>query len=110
MPNLTVPSVIGMYYYDAQQALLSAGLCIAPPVPVLGTPGGVFGFTADSDVTADSDATADEGANDFSPMSPGYVLNQSISSGSQVPQQTQVTITVIGFQVINQPGILVPVL
>ena len=74
-----VPNVVGLYYYDAQLAILNASLLTAPPVWVL--------------------AAAD----------PGYVTAQSLAAGATVNQQTQMTITVSGFPVVNQPGIVVPV-
>jgi beta-lactam-binding protein with PASTA domain len=40
---------------------------------------------------------------------PQYVISQSIAAGTQFTQQTQVTITVSGFTVINQPSIPTPV-
>jgi eukaryotic-like serine/threonine-protein kinase len=75
-----VPNVIGMLYSDAQLALGNARLLIASPVWALS-------------------AT----------VKPQYVISQSISAGSQVAEQTQVTIVVSGFSVTNQPGVVVPV-
>jgi beta-lactam-binding protein with PASTA domain len=81
-PHVTqsvVPDVVGQYYYDAQLAILAAGMLIAPPVWSL------------------------------SEVSPGYVIAQSLAAGTLVNPQTQMTITVSGFPVINQPGVVVPV-
>jgi beta-lactam-binding protein with PASTA domain len=78
-PNL-VPNVIGKYYYDAQQAILAAAMLIAPPVWALS-----------------------------STINPGYVISQSIAAGTNVNPQTPMTITVAGFPVTNQPGVVVPV-
>jgi beta-lactam-binding protein with PASTA domain len=77
---LTVPNVVGMFYYDAQLALLDAGFLIGQPLWALsGT------------------------------VLPQYVISQSLPAGRQVTTQTQVLITVAGFPVVNQPGIIVPV-
>lgn len=76
----TVPNVVGKFYYDAQLALLQARLLIASPVFVLS-----------------------------STVLPQYVISQSIAPGSQVAEQTQVTITVSGFKVIMQPNTSVAV-
>jgi beta-lactam-binding protein with PASTA domain len=77
---VTVPNVIGRFYYDAQLVLLQAGFLIASPTWVLS-----------------------------STVLPQYVISQSIAAGTQFTQQTQVTITVSGFTVINQPSIPTPV-
>ena len=76
----TVPNVVGLYYYDAQLAILDASLRIAPPIFVLS-----------------------------STVLPGYVISQSLVAGSQVNAQQQMTITVAGFQVVNQPNKIVAV-
>ena len=76
----TVPNVVGEYYYDAQLNILDAGFWIAPPVFVLS-------------------AT----------VIPGYVISQSVPAGTRTPNLEQITITVAGFPVTNQPGIIVPV-
>lgn len=72
----TVPNVVGMFYYDAQLALGTARLLIAPPV-----------FVVSSTVLKQ------------------YVISQSIAGGSVVPENTQVVITVSGFPVINLPAV-----
>ena len=77
---VTVPNVVGLFYYDAQLALLNAGFLIAQPA---------FALSAT--------------------VLPQYVISQSIAAGTQFTQQTQVTIVVSGFRVTNQPGISVPV-
>jgi eukaryotic-like serine/threonine-protein kinase len=77
----TVPNVVGMFYYDAQLTILDVGLQIAPPIPALSTT-----------------------------VLPQYVISQSIPAGTQVAEQTQVTIVVSGFTVLQQPGIPTPVL
>ena len=77
---ITVPNVVGLFYYDAQLALLNAGFLIAQPA---------FALSAT--------------------VLPQYVISQSIAAGTQFTQQTQVTIVVSGFRVTNQPGISVPV-
>jgi hypothetical protein len=77
---VTVPNVVGLYYYDAQLALLSVGLYIAQPVFVLS-----------------------------STVLPTYVISQSIAPGTQINAYTQVTITVSGFTVTNQGGSPLPV-
>jgi beta-lactam-binding protein with PASTA domain len=77
---VTVPNVVGMYYYDAQLAILNASLLTAPPVWVLAPT-----------------------------VLPGYVTSQSIAAGNPVTLQALMSITVSGFPVINQPGIVVPV-
>jgi hypothetical protein len=41
---------------------------------------------------------------------PQYVISQSLREGTQVAQQTIMTITVSGFTVVQQPNIPVPVL
>lgn len=77
---LTVPNVVGLFYYDAQLAILDAGFLIGPPIWALsGT------------------------------VLPQYVISQSIPAGTLVSNQTQILITVSGFPVINQPGIITPV-
>jgi len=75
-----VPNVVGMLYSDAQLALGQARLLIASPVWMLSN-------------TVKSQ----------------YVISQSISAGSTVPEQTQVTIVVSGFSVLQQPGVPTPV-
>jgi beta-lactam-binding protein with PASTA domain len=75
-----VPNVVGKFYSDAQLALGNARLLIAPPVWVLSNT-----------------------------VAPQYVISQSIAAGSLVAEQSQVTIVVSGFPVINQPGVVVPV-
>ena len=77
---LTVPNVVGKFYYDAQLALLDAGFLIAPPQFVLS-----------------------------STVLPQYVISQSLPAGTHATQQIQVTITVSGFPVVNQPGVIVAV-
>src|SRR5271157_3161776 len=77
---LYVPDVVGEYYYDAQLDILDAGLRIAPPTWALS-----------------------------STVLPQYVISQSLSAGSFVPQQTQMSIVVAGFPVTNQPSSIVPV-
>jgi len=107
--SIYVPNVVGMYYYDAQQALLGAGFMIAPPswispTTISGTGGA---FTADSDLTIDAPITVDATTGTGNPVSfsiPGIVVTQSLAPGTQCIQQTQVTITVVGFTVINQPN------
>jgi beta-lactam-binding protein with PASTA domain len=78
--TLTVPNVVGMFYYDAQLALLDAGFLIDQPLWALSTT-----------------------------VKPQYVISQSLAPGTQVTTQTQILITVSGFPVINQPGIVTPV-
>lgn len=75
-----VPNVVGEYYYDAQLAILQAGMLIQPPKFVVDTA-----------------------------VNPGYVIAQSLVAGTQVNPQTPMTITVSGFLVTNQPGVIVPV-
>ena len=77
---LVVPNVVGLYYYDAQLALLQAGFLIAPPVFV-NAPGVV----------------------------PGIVTTQSLAAGVAVTVQTQITITASGFLVPMQGGTIQPV-
>ena len=77
---VTVPNVVGKYYYDAQLAILQAGLLIQPPKFVINNS-----------------------------VNPGYVISQSLVAGTQVSPQTPMSITVSGFQVVNQPGVIVPV-
>lgn len=77
---VTVPNVVGLYYYSAQLALLQAGLLIAFP-NFVNAPGIV----------------------------PGIVTGQSIAAGTVVNPQTLVTITVSGFLVQMQGGQTVPV-
>jgi beta-lactam-binding protein with PASTA domain len=76
-----VPDTVGMFYYDAQLAILDAGLLIAPPNLVIS-----------------------------SLVLPQYVISQSLKEGTQVAQQTPMTITVSAFTVVQQPGIPTPVL
>lgn len=108
----TVPNVIGMFYYDAQLAILDAALRIAQPIwGFASTVQGSIGWTADSTtITADSSITVDSSTviQNF-PVNPQYVYAQSIPPGTTVLQGSQVTITVQGFPVVNQPGIIVPV-
>lgn len=66
----TVPNVVGKYYYDAQLTLLGNALLIAPPVFVLSNT-----------------------------VLPSYVISQSIAAGAVVGVNTQVVITVSGFQI-----------
>lgn len=81
VPTLvTVPNVVGKFYYDAQLAILQAGLFIAPPTWVLSTT-----------------------------VIPQYVISQSLTAGALVTPQTQMTIVVSGFSVLVQPGIPTPV-
>jgi beta-lactam-binding protein with PASTA domain len=77
---ITVPNVVGLFYYQAQLALLQAGFLIAYPT-----------FALSNTVL------------------PQYVISQSIAPGTQFTQQTQVTIVVSGFSVLQQPGIPTPV-
>lgn len=82
-PGITqtvVPNVVGDYYYDAQLAILDASLLIAPPVWVLAPN-----------------------------VIPGYVVSQSLVAGISVNAQTQMTITVSGIPVVDQPGVVVAV-
>ena len=78
---LIVPNVVGMYYYDAQLALLEAGIRTAPPNIVI-APG----------------------------VNPGYVTAQSLVAGTPVTGQPQCIITVSGFINQLQGGAQVPVL
>lgn len=81
IPTLvTVPNVVGKFYYDAQLAILQAGLFIAPPTWVLSTT-----------------------------VNPQYVISQSLTAGIQVTPQTLLSIVVSGFSVLQQPGIPTPV-
>ena len=75
-----VPNVVGLYYYDAQLAILQASLLIAPPNFVL-APG----------------------------VTPGIVTGQSLPSFPYVAVGTAMTITVSGFPVIMQPDTVQPV-
>jgi beta-lactam-binding protein with PASTA domain len=77
---LTVPNVVGKFYSDAQAQILQAGFFIAYP-------------------TFQLSAT----------VLPQYVISQSLPAGTQFTQQTQVTIVVSGFSVLQQPGIPTPV-
>jgi beta-lactam-binding protein with PASTA domain len=77
---ITVPNVVGLFYVDAQLALLHAGFLIAQPQFVLS-----------------------------STVLPQYVISQSIPAGTVFTQQTQVTIVVSGFPVTNQPGVIIGV-
>lgn len=76
----TVPNVVGKFYYDAQLAILQAGFLIAYP-------------------TFQLSAT----------VLPQYVISQSLAAGAQFTQQTQMTIVVSGFSVLQQPGVPTPV-
>lgn len=78
--TVTVPNVIGKYYYEANLALLQAGLLIAFPTFVLS-----------------------------STVLPGYVTAQSLASGTIVGPQTLVTLTASGFSVTLQGVGPVPV-
>jgi beta-lactam-binding protein with PASTA domain len=78
--TITVPNVVGKFYSDAQAALLQAGFLIAYPT-----------FALSNTVL------------------PQYVISQSIAGGAQFTQQTQVSIVVSGFSVLQQPGVPVPV-
>ena len=73
---LTVPNVVGKFYYDAQLALLQAGFGIDEPIWVLS-----------------------------STVLPQYVISQSIPAGTTFTKQTIVRITVSGFTAIMQPGV-----
>jgi beta-lactam-binding protein with PASTA domain len=75
-----VPNLVGKFYYDAQLEILRRGLLTAQPTFVLS-----------------------------SSVLPQYVISQSIIAGSQVAEQTQVTIVVSGFPVTNQPGVVIGV-
>jgi beta-lactam-binding protein with PASTA domain len=75
-----VPNVVGKFYYDALLALGNARLLVLPPTWVIS-------------------AT----------ILPQYVISQSIAAGSQVAEQTQVSIVVSGFSVTNQGVGPVPV-
>lgn len=77
---VAVPNVVGKFYYDAQLAILDAGLFIACPTFQLSTS-----------------------------VLPQYVISQSIPAGTMVLPQTQVTIVVSGFTVLQQPGVPTPV-
>jgi hypothetical protein len=102
---LTVPNLVGLFYYDAQLAINDAGLLIAPPIWVLTSPPapprsdfafGISGFGVGS-----------FGVTPLPPpgVLPQYVVSQSIPAFTQLTQATQVTITVSGFTAINQPNI-----
>jgi hypothetical protein len=112
---ITVPNVIGMYYFDAQQALLHAGFFIDEPIWAFSTSSSGTGksVTIDSTlVTIDSTVVTIDGFGGSPPITsvlPQYVFNQSIPAGTTFTQQTLVKITVQGFPVVNQPGITVPV-
>jgi len=110
--SVIVPNVVGMYFYDAQLALLGAGLRIAPPqlvdsVQVTAIPG--ISLTADTtSITADSTLyTADKTlrvgpspGNAYVPLRPlGIVTGQDPAAGSylNLPLQPQVTITVAAY-------------
>jgi hypothetical protein len=67
-----VPNVLGMFYYDAQLAILEAGFRIAPPNFVAPVASPTVPF-------------------------PQYVVAQSIPGGAFIAVQTQITITVPGF-------------
>jgi beta-lactam-binding protein with PASTA domain len=79
-PTALVPNVVGRFYYDAQLALGQARLLCPQPT---------FALSAT--------------------VLPQYVISQSIPAGSLVAEQTQVTIVVAGFSVLQQPGIPTPV-
>jgi hypothetical protein len=79
---VTVPNVVGMYYYDAQLAILGAGCEIAPVV---------WGF-----------APPPGGVN------PQFVYNQSPGAGYQSTSPIQVTINVEGFPIISSTGVIEP--
>lgn len=81
VPTTIVPDVVGLYYFDAQLAILDAALLTATPNLALSTT-----------------------------VLPGYVISQSLTPGTTVNQQTQMTIVVSGFTVLQQPGIPTPVL
>lgn len=68
IPGLTVPNVVGLYFYDAQLAILQAGFWINTPVEV-DAPGEVLGI----------------------------VLTQSIAPGSFFLLPQQITITVAAY-------------
>jgi beta-lactam-binding protein with PASTA domain len=74
------PNVVGKFYYDAQLAILQARLLIAFPTFVLS-----------------------------STVKPQYVISQSLPASVPVAEQTLMTLTVSGFSVTNQPGVVVPV-
>ncbi len=110
--SIIVPNVVGMYFYDAQLAILGAGLRIAPPqlvdsVQVTAIPG--ISLTADTtSITADSTLyTADKTlrvgpspGNAYVPLRPlGIVLGQDPVAGSylNLPLQPLVTITVAAY-------------
>lgn len=76
----TVPNVLGEYYYQAQLDLLQARCLIDLPTFV-NAPGVV----------------------------PGIVTGQSLPGGTVVPDQTRITLTVSGFLVTMQGGLVVPV-
>jgi eukaryotic-like serine/threonine-protein kinase len=75
-----VPNVVGKFYFDAQQMILRSGLLIGYPVFALSTT-----------------------------VLPQYVISQSIAAGTQVAEQTMVSIIVSGFSVLQQPGVPTPV-
>ena len=77
----TVPNVVGMYYVDAQAAILTARLLTAVPNLVISTS-----------------------------FAPTYVIGQSLTAGSTQPEQTTMQITVAGFTTTNSMGVPVPVL
>jgi hypothetical protein len=77
---VTVPNVVGLFYYDAQLAILDAGLRIAQPSWALSKT-----------------------------VLPQYVISQSLVAGSSVAAQSLMTIVVSGFTVLQQPGIPTPV-
>jgi beta-lactam-binding protein with PASTA domain len=112
---LTVPDVVGKFYYEAQLALLQAGFLIALPTWSLSTTETIFGWSADGapypQWSADGSGgwSADGAYPSPITATPQYVLSQSIAPGTQFTQQTQVSIVVCGFPVINQPNTVVPV-
>lgn len=71
-----VPNVVGLYYYDAQLAILNAKLLIQAPTWVLNAA-----------------------------VKPGYVISQTLTAGSTVNQQTGMAVVVSGHPNINTQGI-----
>ena len=113
---ITVPNVVGMFYYDAQQALLHAGFRIDEPIwgfaPMVSQQTPVV--TIDSTlITIDSTLVTIDGFNGTltaaKPVLPQYVYNQTIAAGVQFTQSTLVQINVQGFKAVMQPGIIIPV-
>jgi hypothetical protein len=98
---LIVPEVRGTYFVEAQQALLAAGFGIEEPQWVLNPGPDTPPSTSIPNLFANN---ANVDANSLITIPPGilrplYVLQQSLPSGTQVPEVplVRIRLTVIGF-------------